>query len=62
LAGTQSAVFQRGSAEVRAKALEAIVQTMDKIYFMVVAAGALTLVLSFFLKREKLFMAPVAAG
>jgi hypothetical protein len=62
LAGTQSAVFQRGSAEVQAKALEAIVQTMDKIYFMVIAAGALTLVLSFFLKREKLFMAPVAAG
>jgi hypothetical protein len=62
LAGTQSAVFQRGSAEVQAKALEAIIQTMDKIYFMVIAAGALTLVLSFFLKREKLFMAPVAAG
>jgi hypothetical protein len=62
LAGTQRVVFQHGSAEVKAKALEAIVQTMDKIYVMVIAAGALASVLSFFLKREKLFMAPVAAG
>ena len=62
LAGTQSVVFQHGSAEVKAKALEAIVQTMDKIYVMVMAAGALSFILSFFLKREKLFMAPAAGG
>ena len=63
LTGTQSVVFQHGTAEVvKTKALEAIVQTMDQIYIMIVAAGALALVLSLFLKREKLFMAPVAAA
>jgi hypothetical protein len=50
LAGAHRAMFQRGSAEVKAKALEATVQTMDKAYAMVIAGGALALVLSFFLK------------
>jgi hypothetical protein len=62
LTGTQSVVFQHGSADVRARALGAVVQTMDKIYIMVITAGALALILSLFLKREKLFMAPVSAG
>ena len=54
-------MFQHGSAHIKARALEAIVQAMDKIYAMVIAASEFALLLPFFLKREELFMAPAAA-
>ena len=46
-----------GSAD-RTRVLAAIVQSIDNIYAMVIAAGALAVVLSFFMKREKLFVQP----
>jgi MFS family permease len=62
LAGTQSAVFASGNAEVRAAAIKAIVQAMDKVYALVIAAGAVSIVSSLGMKREKLFLKVVAGG
>jgi MFS family permease len=62
IAGTQSAIFESGSHEIRDMAINAIIDAMDKVYALVIAAGALALVVSLFMKREKLFMAPVAGG
>ncbi len=62
LAGTQSVVFESGSEEVKAAAIKAIVQAMDKVYGLVIAAGAVTIVSALGMKREKLFMSVVAAG
>lgn len=62
VAGTQSAVFQRGSESVKAAALSAIISAMDNVFILVIAAGALTLLGSFFMKREKLFLKVVAGG
>jgi Fungal trichothecene efflux pump (TRI12) len=62
LAGTQSAVFASGDAEVKAAAIKAIVKAMDKVYILVIVAGAVSLVSSLGMKREKLFMKVVAGG
>ncbi|KAM0130367.1 hypothetical protein ACHAO1_007959 [Botrytis cinerea] len=62
IAGSQSALFQSVSQELRDKAIEGIVQAIDKTYYLVVAGAALTLLLSFLLKREKLFMEMAVGG
>ncbi|RAL64802.1 hypothetical protein DID88_001399 [Monilinia fructigena] len=62
IAGSQSTLFQSVSQELRDKAIEGIVQAIDKTYYMVVAGAAFTLLLSLLLKREKLFMEMVAVG
>ena len=62
IAGTQSAIFRNGTTAVRVAAVEAIIQAMDKVYVLVIAAGALMLLSSLFMKREKLFMKVVAGG
>ena len=62
IAGTQSAIFRSGTPEVRAAAVEAIIQATDKVYALVIAAGALVLVSSLFMKREKLFMKVIVGG
>jgi len=38
------------------------VKAVDKVYILIVAGGALTLVCSVFLKREKLFLAAGGGG
>lgn len=62
VAGTQSIVFQRGSEAIKAAALRAIIQAMDNVFVLVITAGALVLVSSVFMKREKLFLKIVAGG
>ncbi len=62
VAGTQSEVFRRGSEEVRDLAVKAIIKAMDSVFVLTIAAGAVTLVSSLFMKREKLFMQAVAGG
>jgi hypothetical protein len=47
---------------MRAAAVKAIIEAMDKVYALVIVAGALVLVSSLFMKREKLFMKVVAGG
>ncbi|EGD88954.1 hypothetical protein H112_03871 [Trichophyton rubrum D6] len=61
IAGTQSVILQNGSEEVRSLAIEAIVEAMKKVYITMIAAGALQVICSVFLPREKLFMKPAAA-
>ncbi|DAA73058.1 TPA_exp: Uncharacterized protein A8136_4983 [Trichophyton benhamiae CBS 112371] len=61
IAGTQSIILQNGSEEVRSLAIEAIVEAMKKVYISMIAAGALQVICSVFLPREKLFMKPAAA-
>jgi hypothetical protein len=62
VAGTQSAVFQRGTREVQQLAVKAIIKAMDSVFTLPIAAGAVTLVSSIFMRREKLFMKAVAGG
>jgi MFS family permease len=62
LAGTQSMVFESGGAEVKAAAIKAIVKAMDKVYVLVITAGAVTIVSSLAMKREKLFLKAAAGG
>ena len=42
--------------------MEAIIQARNKVYVLVIAAGALVLVSSVFMNREKLFIKVVAGG
>ena len=62
VAGTQSEVFRQGSEEVRDLAVKAIIRAMASVFVLTIAAGAVTLVSSIFMKREKLFMQAVAGG
>jgi Major Facilitator Superfamily len=61
IAGTKSVIFMTADPAVQKLAVAAIVEAMDKVYALVIAAGALALVSSVFMKREKLFM-NVTAG
>lgn len=54
LAGIESVVLNREGAVVRALAVEAIVATIGKIYALVIAGGALTLVCACLMSWEKL--------
>ena len=56
IAGSQSTLFEHLPAAVKVNAIEAIVQAVDKTYALVITAGALAVVTSVFLRREKLFM------
>ncbi|KAH8586122.1 MFS multidrug transporter-like protein [Bisporella sp. PMI_857] len=61
IAGSQSDLFSHLASNVRENTVEIIVQTIGKTYVLVIAAGALCLVSSMFLQRERLFM-EVSAG
>jgi hypothetical protein len=58
IAGAESDLLAKVSEEVKAMVLEGIVKAIDKVYLLVVAGGAVTLVCSLFLKRENLFLIP----
>ncbi|KAL8936306.1 MAG: hypothetical protein Q9216_005000 [Gyalolechia sp. 2 TL-2023] len=60
IAGVRSELFQNLSPPVRAQVLDVIVDSSSTTYALLIAAGALVAVLSLLLKREKLFVAPVA--
>jgi hypothetical protein len=60
VAGTQSAVFQRGSLEVQLAALKALIGAMDNVFALVIAGGALTIVAAVSMKREKAFLPMVS--
>jgi len=64
LADIQAAIGGAGSTFVKSlpetvqfEVLQAIVDAMSKTYVLIVTAGALVFVLSFAMKRERLFMA-----
>lgn len=62
IAGAGSAFVASLSDAVKLEVLEAIVSAMSKTYILVITAGALTTVLSFAMKRERLFIAAGAAA
>ena len=56
IAGAGSKFIRSLNAETQAKVLNAIVNAMSRVYILGITAGALTIILSVFMKREKLFM------
>ncbi|KAF3931139.1 hypothetical protein ABW20_dc0109309 [Dactylellina cionopaga] len=56
IAGTRSQIFGELDEVSRASAIDAIVKAMGQVYILVIVAGAVTLICSVFLKRERLFM------
>ncbi|KAI4159810.1 MAG: hypothetical protein LQ342_006321 [Letrouitia transgressa] len=62
IAGTSSGIFDTLDTDTRARVVEVIIKNLDKVYGVVIAGGALTLVLALFLPRKKLFIGPTAAG
>ena len=55
--GARSKFLETLSEDVRGKVLNAIVDAISKTYILVITAGALVVVLSLLMKRERLFMA-----
>ena len=62
IAGAGSDFFNALTGTVREEVLHAIVTAMSKTYILVITAGSLVLVLSLFMKRERLFMAAGGAA
>jgi hypothetical protein len=62
IAGAGSTFVKSLSETLRKEVLKAIVDAMSKTYILVITGGALALVLSFGMKREKLFLAAGHAG
>lgn len=62
ISGSQSTVMQNLDPVSKAAALNVITAAINRVYLLVVAAGALGLVCSLALKREKLFMTTHAGG
>lgn len=53
IAGTRSQVLETASPELRARCVDAIVRTIDDVWIMVIVAGALWTICSFFLTRKR---------
>ena len=62
ISGTQSEILANASAEVKALAVGAIIKAMDRVYILVIVAGAVGLLASLAMKMEKLFMEMSAGG
>ena len=61
LAGAQSAVLMGGDSLVKAKAIAAIVKTLDSVWILTVVAGAVSLLSGVAMKWEKLALDVVGA-
>ncbi|EFQ99576.1 MFS drug efflux transporter [Nannizzia gypsea CBS 118893] len=62
IAGTSSSFFKSLSDYDQARALGVIVSAIDQVYILLIVAGAMGVVLSAFLNREKLFLEVAAGG
>ncbi len=62
LAGTGSSILRGTSPEMSALAIGAVADTISKVFALVMAAGALVLVSSFFMRWERLKLDIVAGG
>lgn len=62
LAGAQSIILSEGGEKVVNLAIGAIVDTIATLFALVIAAGALMMVCSVLMKREKLNLNPTAGG
>ena len=59
VAGTQSVVFEKGSLEVKALALKALIDGMDQVFLMLVAAGGMNVIIGLLMKKEKVLLPKV---
>ena len=62
LAGASAEFFGDLDADTRLAVIRAIIDNMKYVYALGITAGALVVVMSIFMKREKLFMKPGAAA
>jgi len=62
VAGSTSKLFESLTGETRANVLHELIHAMDKTYILIIVAGALTVICSAFMKREKLFLSAAASG
>jgi hypothetical protein len=62
ITGVGSSLVNSLPADTKAAVLDAIIGAMSKAYIGVIAGGALAIILSLFLKRERLFLEPTAAA
>jgi hypothetical protein len=62
IAGVRSSILSTTSPEVRIAVIEGIINAIRDIWIMVIAAGSLGVLLSLFLKRERLYMELTAGG
>ncbi|RAO67601.1 uncharacterized protein BHQ10_003613 [Talaromyces amestolkiae] len=62
IAGTTSGFFKTLTKAQQTAALNIIVQAIDDVYILLIVAGAVAILLSIFLKREKLFIEAAAGG
>ncbi len=62
LAGTQSTILTQGDGTVIGIAVASIASTISKLFALVIASGALIIVSSIFMKREKLVLIPTAGA
>lgn len=49
IAGTSSSIFETLDEATRARVVQAIIQSLDKVYGIIIAGGALVFILAFFL-------------
>ena len=62
LAGAQSVILTQGDETVIGIAVASIASTISKLFAMIIAAGALIIVSSIFMKREKLMLTQAAGA
>jgi hypothetical protein len=62
LAGAQSTILTQGDQTVIGIAVTSIAGTISKLFALIIAAGALIIVSSIFMKREKLQLTPAAGA
>ena len=60
IAGARTNLFESQTKADQHRILAAIVSTIDNVYIMVIVGGALAMILSVFMKRERLFVQPVS--
>lgn len=62
ISGAQSELLRNASAEVKSLAVSAIIKAMDRVYILVIVAGAFCFLAALPMKMEKLFMKISAGG
>lgn len=62
VAGAGSTFFQSLDPSIKRAVLTVVTEAIDRIYILAITGAALSIVLSLFMSRERLFMAPGAAG
>lgn len=62
ITGVDSSFFNTLAPSDRARVLDAIVQSISRVYPMVIAGGAVAVVLALLMKRERIFGQPLPTG